>query len=372
VSRNKELVFLCGARDYHAMDWYHRAVESLGYPLVSIMTDLIESEGFPKLINSLDRVHKMIVIDPILFSSQSKRGNIWRNLVKFMLIPLQVRYIRSYAKYNENTIFYAHSMYYVWLAYFARVGFVGRPQGSDILVKPFLSKIYFYLTVRSLVAAKHIIVDSVDMKNTIDHITDNDCRVAVVMNGIDLKSINYVRERTPQDNSRKGILSSRGMTSLYRIDNIVQSRNNSKYSREINISFIYPYYEESYRCNILDSLTAFDSDIGKLKKKDYYQVLFNSMLVISIPKSDSSPRSVFEAIFCGCAVAITYNKYYEYLTPCMQNRVIIVNLSDDGWFDEAVNKAKMITESAFVPTEESLKLFDQNRTFEKMRKYLGN
>ena len=42
MRNEKELVFLCGARDFHAMDWYSRAVERMGYSKVSIMTDLID------------------------------------------------------------------------------------------------------------------------------------------------------------------------------------------------------------------------------------------------------------------------------------------------------------------------------------------
>ena len=40
------LVFLCGARDFHAMDWYRRAKELLPEADTCILTDLIAAEGF--------------------------------------------------------------------------------------------------------------------------------------------------------------------------------------------------------------------------------------------------------------------------------------------------------------------------------------
>ena len=54
---NKNLVFLCGARDFHAMDWYASAKELIDDSSnISIVTDLIEGEGFTKLVDSSDKV----------------------------------------------------------------------------------------------------------------------------------------------------------------------------------------------------------------------------------------------------------------------------------------------------------------------------
>ena len=114
--KNHNLVFLCGARDYHAMDWYRSAIELYDYNKVSILTDLIQAEGYKKLITKDDIVHKLIIIDKFLFQKQSKYSNLWRNIIKFILIPFQVIKIKLFNKKNPNTVFYAHSMYYIWLA----------------------------------------------------------------------------------------------------------------------------------------------------------------------------------------------------------------------------------------------------------------
>jgi hypothetical protein len=52
---------------------------------------------------------------------------------------LQILLLKRFAKKNPNTIFYAHSMYYLVLARAAKVNYVGTPQGSDILIKPLKS-----------------------------------------------------------------------------------------------------------------------------------------------------------------------------------------------------------------------------------------
>jgi hypothetical protein len=62
------LVFLCGARDFHAMDWFRRAQELLPDRRVWILTDLIAAEGFRKIVTAQDPVHRLFIIDPLLLA----------------------------------------------------------------------------------------------------------------------------------------------------------------------------------------------------------------------------------------------------------------------------------------------------------------
>ena len=141
-SKYKNLVFLCGARDFHAMDWYRRSLEQLSNINIYILTDLIEGEKYKKLINARDKVFRLIILDNFLLRDQSGFGHFWRRLIKIIVFPLQVLLIKRFAKINPDSIFYAHAMYYIWLAKFAGVKFVGRPQGNDILTNPFKSRVY--------------------------------------------------------------------------------------------------------------------------------------------------------------------------------------------------------------------------------------
>ena len=115
-----------------------------------------------------------------------------------------------------------------------------------------------------------------------------------------------------------------------------------------------------------------DLDIGRLEKKDYYKMLLSSPIVISVPDSDSSPRSVFEAIFCGCVVLITYHPYYDTLPECMKERIIIVSLDKNNWFKNAIIKAKLVSNKKFIPTQKALYMFDENNTFDKMYNCIFN
>lgn len=365
-----QLVFLCGARDFHAMDWYKSSKELMPDADCLVVTDLIAGEGFKKIINENDKVYKLLVLDSFLFRGQSSLGDKWRNILKLLVLPIQVILLKRFAKKNPYAIYHAHSMYYLVLARAAKVNYVGTPQGSDILVKPYRSKFYKHFTVYGLKRAKHITVDSKMMQEGVYSLSKKNAHI--IQNGIDVTSIedykiNAINEEQKISN-RSGVLSMRGFTELYRIKDILQARNQteSKYS----ITFIYPFYESLYKteCNIL--IQSNDLDLGRVERNKMYELFLKAELVISIPSSDSSPRSVYEAIFCGSPVAISYNSYYESLPDCMKSRIIIIDISDENWFTDALKKAAIINKITYVPSRSAIEIFDQKESFKKLQKLL--
>ena len=95
---SKIVVFLCGASDFHAMDWYRTALKIIPDRNVVILTDLIAGEGYKKLINEEDKVYRLLIIDKLLFSAQSKIANILRNIIKLLIFPYQVYLLRTFSK----------------------------------------------------------------------------------------------------------------------------------------------------------------------------------------------------------------------------------------------------------------------------------
>ena len=365
------LVFLCGARDFHAMDWYRRAKELLPDVDICILTDLIAGEGFKKLVDQTDKVFNLVIIDRLLLTTQSGLGNVWRNLIKVLVFPIQVALVRKFARRNPGAIYYAHSMYYLLLSMAAGIPFVGRPQGSDVLLKAYRSRLFRYFAVRSMAAAKAVIVDSEKMRNAILDFSDVPINVHVIRNGIDIKSIAAATARVGRRHVEKpGIISIRGLTPLYRIGEIVSGRNASRKFPGVPLTFIYPFYQDAYKKIVSSRLIPSDVELGRVDKPTMYQLLAGAILAISIPRSDSSPRSVFEAVFCGCAVAITHHPYYDELPGCMKNRIILVDLTQDDWFDRSLERAIEITQKPYQPSERALKAFNQDNTFREMQALL--
>lgn len=364
----KQLVFLCGARDFHAMDWYKSAKQLLVEYDVIVLTDLIGGEGFKTIIDKTDKVVKLFILDHLLFRKQSHVGNLWRNTLKVLIFPLQVLLLSKYSKRNPGAVYHAHSMYYLWLGWAAGIEYVGTPQGSDVLIKPFRSKLFRYFAVKSLKAAKAITVDSVIMKQKVFELSGVDAYI--IQNGIDLDDIQHYAQNDGENILRNRILSIRGFTPLYRIKEIAKARNSSLTLTQRGITYLYPFYEDSYKKEVLQLFNTNDQDLGRVTRERMYEFLVGSQLVLSIPYSDSSPRSVYEAIFCGCAVAISYHPYYDTLPDCMKARTIIVDIDKTNWFEEAVEQAKRISQSCYSPSEEAIEMFDQKGSFKKVLQLL--
>ncbi len=365
------LVFLCGARDFHAMDWYRRAKDLLPEADICILTDLIAGEGFTKLVDHSDRVFNLVIIDGLLLNKQSHFGNIWRNIVKLLVFPFQVALLRRFARRNPGSIYYAHAMYYLFLGMAAGIPYVGRPQGSDILIKPYRSRLFRYFAVKSMAAAKAVIVDSEKMRNAILDFSDAPINVHVIRNGIDIKSIDVATAKAKGESVEKtAIMSIRGFTPLYRIKEIILGRNASKKYSGVPLTFIYPFYENTYKNAVSSLVIPSDIEMGRVDKTKMYELLAGARLAISIPESDSSPRTVFEAVFCGCPVAITRHPYYDELPDCMKVRIVLVDMEQQDWFDRALERADEIARTPYRPSERALNAFNQDNTFREMQALL--
>jgi len=352
------IVILGGARDFHAMDWYRTVRRVCPTREVIFITDLFGGEGYTDLSKPGDKIYPLVVIDNFLFSGQSRYANIWRNLVKLALLPVQAIRLRRILEKYPHRIVHAHPMYYMALCLLARVEYIGTPQGGEILIRPLRSRIYRFFAEKVLKSARALIVDSQQMKDGIKSIAG--VNADVFQNGINVDEI--VRHRT--HNKRQRVVSIRGIEELYRIYEIVEIRNRITLSTPL--TFIYPFADAAYLAGLRPLFGVHDQDLGRLQKDEMYGLLSESLLVISIPRSDSSPRSVYESIFAGACVAVTYNKWIDVLPPCMKLRVFVVDLADGQWLRQAISYAQKIVDTPFIASEEALELYDENRSIGKV------
>jgi hypothetical protein len=135
---------------------------------------------------------------------------------------------------------------------------------------------------------------------------------------------------------------------------------------ELCLDFIYPYYENSYLQELRSLLQPKDNDLGRLNKNQMYQLFSESYLVVSIPKSDSSPRTVYEAIFCGACVAVAYNSWINSLPECMKQRLIVIDILDSNWLIKAWTFAIERCKIPYYPSKEAIEVFDQNESMKNM------
>ncbi len=355
----KNILFIGSARCYHTMDWYRSAKIICQKRNVIIVTDSIESEKYLKIANDGDEIISLLNIDRFLFNAQSNIGNIWRNILKAILLPLQLLLLRRIVRRYKPIIIHAHAMYYMWLCWAARIQFIGTPQGSEILVRPKKSKIYRYFAQRTLKSAKRITVDSIAMKNEINRMAD--VEAYIIQNGIDMDNIQKVDKCSLRS---REVTSIRAITPLYRIHEIIKAREES--TNKPDITFIYPFCEDNYKRETFKYINEKDSDLGRINRNDLYKVLNQTVLALSIPISDSSPRSVYEAIICGCCVAVTSAPWTECLPECMKNRIIVININECNWLDKAIDQAYKIIKQPFIISKNAKTMFDQRESMKIM------
>jgi hypothetical protein len=353
-------VFLGSGRCFHTLDWFRSCCElNNGQPV--FVTDNYGAEGFIPLLKTTDNVLELIVIDALLFKHSSTFGHRWRNFVKLMAIPFQIFKLRKILKKIDNPFVFAHSTYYAFLASFCNVRYAAFPQGSEVLVRPNKSQFYKLFLIRSIKYSTFVVVDSVAMASGLRRIAN--INPYIIQNGIAISEIKY----DSRGEKRDLVVSIRGFARNYRIVDILKARNLT--APNIVLNFCCPFVEETYRQEIQGLVDASDVIHGRLDRKQMYEMFKKASCVISIPSSDSSPRSVYEAIFCGAAVICTHASYIDTLPACMRQRIVLVNLSDSAWFSNALALALEISAEPFVPSPEALELFDQMSSMRKCMEF---
>ena len=104
---------------------------------------------------------------------------------------------------------------------------------------------------------------------------------------------------------------------------IEASRTLSRLSTfEINILIIEAYGSSRIPKSIFEYKNLNISLLPRLSNDSFLKCLFNSKIVCSIPKSDSSPISVYESIALGCRPFVTQLACFDWLPSGIKSRFI--------------------------------------------------
>ncbi|MBX3565275.1 MAG: glycosyltransferase [Sphingomonas sp.] len=355
IDKGINVAFLGSGRCFHTDDWYRSTLKLLGRP-VPFVTDNYEGDGLPTILQDSDDVRELLIIDPLIFAKSASLGHKWRNLLKLLLTPLQALLLRRQLRKLGKPFLIAHSTYYAFVASFTGAAYSSTPQGSEVLVRP-ASRLYRWLLQRSLRHARFATVDSEAMKAALERLTDTP--VHIVQNGIDVAAAQ--RAASPR---RDLVLSIRGITENYRIAEIFASRDAS--APDVALTLVYPFTEQGCFDSVQAASREDDRFLGRVDRQALYAWMAQSICVVSIPESDSSPRSVYEAIFAGAAALCSPSRYIESLPACMRARIVTIDIAEADWLARGLAQAQEIVRSAYRPSEAALTTFDQLRSMEKM------
>lgn len=346
------VMFVCGAKDFHAMDKYFRLVNALGNEKVLLVTDTLSGEGQLSLLKKDSNYSKLLIIDRFTLKNLSRIGNIIRNFYKLLFIPFQAFLLKKKWLIFKPQIVHAAPIYYMLLAYFAGIPYIGTPQAGEILERSKRNIFYRLFAKLAIKNANKIIVDSHVLSNEI-HKTFG-VKSSIIRNGFDS---NYALSFQKLRCEKKRLLSIRGIQSNYQLIELI--RANKKNEKVLPIDFVYPFKDSNYFSFLKKNASLEDNFIGKLDKSNLYQLMSNALLTISIPDSDSSPRSVYEAIFCGSIVAITNLPFLKELPSCMMSRIFIVDIHNNFWLQEAIKFAELNYHIKYIPSQSAFEFCDQ-------------
>ena len=359
------IIILGSVRDYHAVDWY-LSLYKINQNIIFV-SDCNCGEGITNQMPKSHEYIKLFPLDILLMKSQSNFANIWRNILKILLLPLNSFLFLLICLYINPKIIHAHPLYYGLICKFINKKYIVTPQGSEILVRAKNNYIYRFFAGIILKGAKTITTDSSLMKESINNLYKLDAYV--IQNGIDTKAILKNKKRKVLIKNDY-ILSYRSIHENYRILEILKSRNYSCPDKPIY--FVYPSFDGAYLELLKKYLKPFDKLLGKVKKEKLYSLMSNSIASISIPLSDSSPKSVYESIFSGAPSILQNNPYQLFITDSMKSRVITVNNKDiknPNWLNNSIKNALNISRE-FTPCKYSHEKFDSELVLKSTYKIL--
>lgn len=194
--------------------------------------------------------------------------------------------------------------------------------GSDVLIAPKKKPILKFLYRFFYKFADLIVQDSKVAQNAGILYGASNENNAIIELGIDFDYFNLnvtkgiAKKKLKINPDQKIVFSPRGFTSLYNIDTIIKSIPIVK-EKYKNVKYLFCRHfgelENEYKL-LIKQLNVEDNVIftGFLDNENDMPYFYaDADVTISIPSSDSSPRSVYEALSCGCPIIVSILPWYE-------------------------------------------------------------
>ena len=276
---------------------------------------------------------------------------------------------------SENIdVVHAHNLYYGYVASFlkTKVPVVFTPMGSDIIIHAQNNFIYKHMANRAFFKAVVVTGDSLLVQKRGYEVGAKAEGNYIIQNGVD-SSIFYPKGNSLKNDFHIGkdeflFFSPRAITPLYNIDIILDAlhalkKSNHRFKCMFSFAFGGPYYLELKHKATMLGLDDYVIWLGYVKYEDM-QLYYNaSDLVISVPSSDSSPKSVYEAMFCGKPVIISDLEWSHELLDELEC-VCRVDVRNAGQLSNSITR--LISDSRFSEkiTKNSLQIAHKNFDYE--------
>ena len=244
--------------------------------------------------------------------------------------------VRRYAREIENVvaeshidIIHAYSLYSGYVASFINVDvpIIFTPLGSSLIIHAQNNLLYKLMAKRAFSHADIVTNDSLILQTKGYNLGADRQHNYIVQNGVDSRvfypKANGIKATYGIKQSDTLIFSPRGLDDLYNIDVILASLQIiKKQGLSFKCMFSFAFGESSLeKLKILAHKLDVEDDVIWLGCLTYDEmaVHYNAAdIVVSVPSSDSSPKSVYEAMFCKKPIVVTNLKWsHEILHDCI-------------------------------------------------------
>lgn len=306
-----KILYLSSSSDWHIDLWTQYFAKKHSVCLFSDKENYLKDQTF----EGVEINHSVGLLGSILNIFRIKSHKLFQ-INKFISARYYAFKIDALIKSKNIEVVHAHNLYYGYVASFlkAKIPVIFTPMGSDIIIHAQDNPIYKHMAHRAFRKADVVTSDSLLLQDRGYQVGAKPERNYIIQNGVD-SSIFY-----PKDNSLKKefhvgedeflFFSPRAITPLYNIDVILDSLHilkeaNLKFKCMFSFAFGGQYYLQLKRKVTTLGLDDYVIWLGYIEYKDMPLYYNASDLVISVPSSDSSPKSVYEAMFCGKPIIIS-------------------------------------------------------------------
>ncbi len=250
--------------------------------------------------------------------------------------------------------------------------------GSDILVYPKQKRIKFKILSYILNwYSDFFIQDSLPSNKKVKELLSNKIRSDIVNSGIDLKFIDKIQSNkfniTNKHNisaNSKIIYSPRNLRDLYQIEVIVKAYLllKKKYN---NVTLFLTGYDNDpgYERKIVELIADYPSILylGRIESAELISLMKASDLVISIPLSDSSPSTIYEAIACKTNILVSELEWLKLYFADHISDIATSNLTEQALSEKMHT---ILTNKEFDIKDELYRIVEKNLSSESNNKKL--
>lgn len=374
LGQKLKILYIASAADWHVDLWVQYFAKRHSVFLFSDKENYLENQQYHNVKISYSEGF----IGRYLNLLNSKSQKLYQ-LNKLISVKQFAKKIDFIVENNLIDVVHAHSLYYGFLASFIskKVPVIFTPMGSDIILNAQTNNIYKFMAKRAFAKANIITSDSELLRKKGHKVGARKQNSFIIQNGVDT-SIFYPTKKNKKNTYKKSnetlIFSPRGMMPIYNIDIIIEAlKILVEEGLNIKLMICFPFgndYGEEMKAKINKyGLNKKVIWLNRLTYKEMAKFYNIADIVVSVPSSDSSPKSVYESMFCGTPVVVS-DLDWSYENFGKKNCLLRVKVRDpislSSSLRKLINDVKLRNELSANALEEVSKNYSYQKNMKKM------